>query len=77
MFFNFLIPEICESINIIYFIFTIGTVLAAYISFGANPAHLITSSVMSAPAALCFSKLVYPETEKIYATSDNIKKIDV
>ncbi|XP_063235211.1 uncharacterized transporter YutK-like [Bacillus rossius redtenbacheri] len=41
-----------------------GTVLAAYISFGVEPAHLITASVMSAPAALCYAKLFYPETEQ-------------
>ncbi|XP_012218267.1 uncharacterized transporter YutK [Linepithema humile] len=50
-----------------------GTVLAAYISFGANPGHLITASVMSAPTALCFSKLFYPETEKSLTKSENIK----
>ncbi|KAJ9591156.1 hypothetical protein L9F63_002311 [Diploptera punctata] len=41
-----------------------GSVLAAYISFNIEPAHLITASVMSAPAALCYSKLFYPETEQ-------------
>ncbi|KAL7305259.1 hypothetical protein TKK_0002396 [Trichogramma kaykai] len=50
-----------------------GTVLAAYIKFGANPAHLVTASLMSAPAALCFSKLFYPETEKSATTFKNIK----
>ncbi|XP_011297444.1 solute carrier family 28 member 3 isoform X1 [Fopius arisanus] len=49
-----------------------GTVLAAYISFGAQPSHLITASVMSAPAALCYSKLFYPETEKSQTTFRNI-----
>ncbi|XP_031786980.1 solute carrier family 28 member 3 isoform X2 [Nasonia vitripennis] len=49
-----------------------GTVMAAYIKFGANPAHLITASVMSAPAALCYSKLFYPETEKSVTTFKNI-----
>lgn len=49
-----------------------GTVLAAYINFGAQPSHLITASVMSAPAALCFSKLFYPETEKSKTTFKNI-----
>ncbi|XP_063984863.1 uncharacterized transporter YutK-like isoform X2 [Diachasmimorpha longicaudata] len=49
-----------------------GTVLAAYISFGAQPSHLITASVMSAPAALCYSKLFYPETEKSQTTFKNI-----
>jgi len=41
-----------------------GTVLAAYISFGIDAAQLISASVMAAPAALAFSKLFYPETEK-------------
>lgn len=50
-----------------------GTVLAAYISFGADPAHLITSSVMAAPAVMCFGKLFYPETEKSKTTSSNIQ----
>ncbi|XP_062541268.1 uncharacterized transporter YutK isoform X2 [Armigeres subalbatus] len=50
-----------------------GTVLAAYISFGAEPAHLITASVMAAPAALCFTKLIYPETEESKTRSDNIQ----
>ncbi|XP_014208391.1 solute carrier family 28 member 3-like [Copidosoma floridanum] len=50
-----------------------GTVLAAYINYGADPAHLITASVMAAPAALCFSKLFYPETEKSVTTFKNIK----
>nr|XP_053631826.1 solute carrier family 28 member 3-like [Cherax quadricarinatus] len=41
-----------------------GSVLAAYISFGVDPVHLISASVMSAPAALAFAKLFYPETRK-------------
>ncbi|XP_054738038.1 solute carrier family 28 member 3 isoform X2 [Anastrepha obliqua] len=50
-----------------------GTVLAAYLSFGASAAHLITSSVMAAPAALAFSKLYMPETEESQTTSKNIE----
>jgi pyrimidine nucleoside transport protein len=46
--------------------------LAAYISFGISPAHLITASVMSAPAALCYSKLFYPETEESRNRAENI-----
>lgn len=49
-----------------------GTVLAAYIRYGAEPAHLITSSVMAAPAVLGYSKLFYPETEKSKTTAENI-----
>ncbi|NEQ27083.1 MAG: NupC/NupG family nucleoside CNT transporter, partial [Microcoleus sp. SIO2G3] len=40
-----------------------GGVMAAYISFGIPAEHLIAASVMSAPAALAISKLMYPETE--------------
>ncbi|CAG9573733.1 unnamed protein product [Danaus chrysippus] len=53
-----------------------GTMLAAYIGFGAEPAHLVTASVMSAPAALCFSKLVYPETRRSLTTVDNIPRVE-
>ncbi|KDR11084.1 Sodium/nucleoside cotransporter 1 [Zootermopsis nevadensis] len=41
-----------------------GSVMAAYINFGVEPMHLLTASIMSAPAALCFSKLFYPEIEQ-------------
>jgi pyrimidine nucleoside transport protein len=49
-----------------------GTVLAAYISFGVSSAHLVSASVMSAPAALAFAKLFYPETEVSKTKSENI-----
>ncbi|XP_050072867.1 solute carrier family 28 member 3-like [Anopheles maculipalpis] len=49
-----------------------GTVLAAYISFGASPGHLITASVISAPAVLCVAKIIYPEVEESKTTSKNI-----
>uniref|UniRef100_A0A8C3LBM6 Sodium/nucleoside cotransporter n=1 Tax=Chrysolophus pictus TaxID=9089 RepID=A0A8C3LBM6_CHRPC len=41
-----------------------GSVLGAYISFGVSASHLLTASVMSAPASLATSKLLWPETEK-------------
>lgn len=41
-----------------------GGVMAAYISFGVPAEHLIAASVMSAPAALALSKLMFPETEE-------------
>ncbi len=41
-----------------------GTVMAAYISFGVSPSHLLSASVMSAPAALAASKLLLPEENK-------------
>lgn len=50
-----------------------GSVLAAYITFGADPANLITASVMAAPASLCVAKLVYPETEESQTTKKNME----
>ncbi len=41
-----------------------GGVMAAYIAFGIPPEHLLSASVMSAPAALAIAKIFYPETEK-------------
>ncbi|CAK1593458.1 unnamed protein product [Parnassius mnemosyne] len=52
-----------------------GTILAAYIAFGAEPAHLVTASVMSAPAALCLAKLVLPETRRSLTTVHNIQPV--
>ena len=39
-----------------------GGVLAAYVSFGISAGHLLTASVMSAPAALLVAKVMLPET---------------
>ena len=49
-----------------------GSVMAAYISFGVSAEHLIAASVMSAPAALAISKVMYPETESSL-TSGEVK----
>ncbi len=59
-----------------------GGVLAAYVRFGVDPGHLLAASVMSAPAALVFAKIIIPETEvsntgksvklKLEKTSSNI-----
>jgi CNT family concentrative nucleoside transporter len=40
-----------------------GGVLAAYVSFGISAGHLLTASVMSAPAALLMAKILLPERE--------------
>jgi CNT family concentrative nucleoside transporter len=40
-----------------------GGVMAAYVRFGIDPGHLLTASVMSAPAALMLAKMMVPETE--------------
>jgi CNT family concentrative nucleoside transporter len=41
-----------------------GGVLAAYVSFGIDAGHLVTASVISAPAALLIAKVMQPETEQ-------------
>jgi CNT family concentrative nucleoside transporter len=38
-----------------------GGLLAAYVAFGLDAGHLITASVISAPAALVLAKIVQPE----------------
>lgn len=39
-----------------------GSVMVVYASFGAEPGHLLVASLMSAPAAIVFSKIMVPET---------------
>ena len=53
-----------------------GSVLAAYISFGIAASHLLSASVMSAPAALAFSKLFYPETKKSKTSADILPRVE-
>ncbi len=52
-----------------------GSVMAAYVSFGADAGHLLAASVMSAPASIVMAKLIVPETTP--STTDNISTIDV
>lgn len=47
-----------------------GGVLAAYVAMGVPAGHLIAASVMSAPAALVFGKIIYPETEHSVTAGD-------
>ena len=46
------------------------------INFGVSASHLLSASVMSAPAALAFSKLTYPETKKSKTTAEALPKIE-
>lgn len=39
-----------------------GSVMVTYATFGAEPGHLLTASLMSAPAAILISKMMVPET---------------
>lgn len=63
-----------HSIMLSGFATVAGSVLAAYINYGARPQDLITASIMSAPAALCYSKLMYPETVEIKIRKENIQE---
>jgi concentrative nucleoside transporter, CNT family len=40
-----------------------GGVLAAYVGMGVDAGHLLTASLMSAPASLVIAKIMVPETE--------------
>ncbi|KAM5328933.1 solute carrier family 28 member 3 isoform 2-T2 [Glossophaga mutica] len=53
-----------------------GSVLGAYISFGVSSTHLLTASVMSAPASLAVAKLFWPETETPKVTLKNAMKME-
>ncbi|XP_070579806.1 solute carrier family 28 member 3-like isoform X2 [Ptychodera flava] len=52
-----------------------GDATGVYAPLGIDPMHIISASVMSAPAALAISKLFYPEDKKTkYITSENVNE---
>ena len=54
-----------------------GGVMAAYVSFLRDipgiAGHLVTASILSAPAALAISKVMFPETEKAPTADGNVE----
>ena len=54
-----------------------GGVMAAYVSFGISPGHLLTASVMSAPAALLIAKIMLPETEQSETAQGATAKLEL
>jgi CNT family concentrative nucleoside transporter len=52
-----------------------GSVMLAYMSFGAEAGHLLTASLMSAPAAILISKIMIPDTET--GETDPLEKIQM
>jgi len=52
-----------------------GSVLAAYISFDIPANHLLSASIMSAPAALACAKLFLPETKKTKTTQSDVSAL--
>ncbi|KAF7654309.1 hypothetical protein LDENG_00071480, partial [Lucifuga dentata] len=53
-----------------------GSIMGAFISFGVEASHLLTASVMSAPASLAMAKMAWPETETLCVTCSQDLKID-
>ncbi|KAM7018109.1 solute carrier family 28 member 3-like [Tautogolabrus adspersus] len=53
-----------------------GTILGAFISFGVEASHLLTASVMSAPASLAIAKTFWPETEPPRVTTSHDLKME-
>jgi CNT family concentrative nucleoside transporter len=51
-----------------------SSVMVAYASFGADPGHLLSASIMCAPASIVMAKLMVPETE-IPETLGNVQFI--
>ncbi|CAF1263128.1 unnamed protein product, partial [Didymodactylos carnosus] len=54
-----------------------GSVLATFILFGVPANHLIAASVMAAPGALGFAKLLLPETHQSKTTWESLKNVQL
>ncbi|HUT14221.1 MAG TPA: nucleoside transporter C-terminal domain-containing protein [Thermoguttaceae bacterium] len=52
-----------------------GGTMVAYVSFGAQPGHLMVASLLSAPASLVIAKIMVPETED--SPTKGTVKVDV
>ncbi|KAM4616787.1 solute carrier family 28 member 3-like [Polymixia lowei] len=52
-----------------------GNIMGAFISFGIEASHLLTASVMSAPASLAIAKVFWPETETTRITDSGDLKL--
>ncbi|XP_077553720.1 putative transporter YutK [Haemaphysalis longicornis] len=52
-----------------------GSLFAVFTAFGVKAEHMMAASLMSAPAALAFAKLLYPETEENTCSPEKIKQL--
>ncbi|XP_077553725.1 solute carrier family 28 member 3-like [Haemaphysalis longicornis] len=52
-----------------------GSLFAVFTIFGVKAEHMMAASLMSAPAALAFAKLFYPEAEETTSCPDKIKNL--
>ena len=53
-----------------------GSLMAIFASMGISAGHLLTASLISAPAALVIAKILQPETEEPAALEDSEKQIE-
>ena len=54
-----------------------GGVMMAYIGMGVSAKHLLTASIMSAPAALLIAKIMIPETQQSETAGQSTVQADV
>nr|KAG5706115.1 hypothetical protein BaRGS_025737 [Batillaria attramentaria] len=54
-----------------------GAVLWTFAAYGAPVDHILTASVMSAPAALAFAKLIFPDDRPTTVKAEDAYKVDV
>uniref|UniRef100_A0A087YLL9 Solute carrier family 28 member 3 n=1 Tax=Poecilia formosa TaxID=48698 RepID=A0A087YLL9_POEFO len=52
-----------------------GSILGAFISLGVDATHLLTATLMSAPASLAIAKIFWPEKEKTVSISNRDLKL--
>jgi CNT family concentrative nucleoside transporter len=51
-------------------------VMVVYVQMGVSAGHILTASVLSAPAALLIAKVMHPETQHSQTAADSNLKID-
>ncbi|MCB4790305.1 MAG: NupC/NupG family nucleoside CNT transporter [Elusimicrobia bacterium] len=54
-----------------------SSVMVTYSTFGAEPGHLLSASIMSVPAAILIAKIMIPETETPKTMDNTAYKADV
>ena len=52
-------------------------VMVVYVQMGVSAGHILTASVLSAPAALLIAKVMYPETQHSETGADTAAKMEV
>jgi CNT family concentrative nucleoside transporter len=52
-------------------------VMVVYVQMGVSAGHILTASVMSAPAALLIAKVMFPETQSSESASDSKARMEI